>query len=299
MIQKLRNKFVSFFNSHTERMIASCLFDHRKVEMQKYALHSKESGISDNAYFDNQQVIVSLTTFDKRLFEVYLTIESIMQQTLKPNRIVLWLAEDLINKEIPQILKRQEKRGLEIRYCNDIKSYKKLIPSLREFPNDYIITIDDDVIYEFDMIENLLTSYKVAPGFVYANRVRRMSIKNGKIDCYNTWKILEKGMDDSPLNIPTGVGGVLYPPHCFTEEVFNENVFMDICGQADDIWFKAMCLLKGTQSRLALIHNPVYYENESVQDVALYNTNVGYAHNDKQLNLVFKKYNIYSLLSKI
>ena len=299
MMQKLRNKFVSFFNSHSDRIIASSLFDHRKVEMQKYALHSKESGISDNAYFDNQQVIVSLTTFGKRLYEVYLAIESIMQQTVKPNRIVLWLAEDLIKKEIPQILKRQEKRGLEIRYCKDIKSYKKLIPSLRDFPNDYIITIDDDVIYEYDMIENLLASYKGAPGFVYANRVRRMSMENGVIGNYRTWKILEQMMDDSPLNIPTGVGGVLYPPHCFVEEVFNESVFMDICGQADDIWFKAMCLLKGTQSRLALIHHPVYYENESVQDVALYNTNVGSANNDKQLSLVFKKYNILSLLSKI
>lgn len=296
MILKLRNLFVAFFNSHTNRIINDSLFDRRKVAMQNYALHSNESGISDIAYFENQQVIVSLTTFGKRLYEVYLTIESIMQQTAKPNRIVLWLADDLQEKETPQILKLQARRGLEIKYCKDIKSYKKLIPSLKLYPNDFIITIDDDIIYEYDMIENLLASYKVAPGFVYANRVRRMSMEDGAIGNYRSWTIMDKPMEDSPLNIPTGVGGVLYPPHCFTEEVFNEEVFINICGRADDIWFKAMCMLNGTQSRLALIHTPVYYENESVQDVALYNTNVGNADNDKQLVAVFEKYNIYSLL---
>ena len=101
-------------------------------------------------------------------------------------------------------------------------------------------------------------------------------------------------MEDSVMNIPTGVGGVLYPPHCFTEEVFNENDFMDICGRADDIWFKAMCLYSGIQSRLAQIHEPVYYENESVQDIALYNTNVGNADNDKQIAAVFERYQLYS-----
>lgn len=297
MIGKLRNLFVAFFNSHTERILATFLFDCRKVMMQDKALHSTESGIANESFFENRQVIVSLTTFGKRLYEVYMTIESIMQQTVRPNRIVLWLAEDLKGVEIPTILKRQEKRGLEIRYCKDIKSYKKLIPSLKAYPEDFIITIDDDVIYEFDMIENLLRSYQKAPGYVYANRVRRMTkAAGGKLAPYNNWKILKLPMDDSPLNIPTGVGGVLYPPHCFNEEVFNEAVFMNICGYADDVWFKAMCLINGMQSRLAQIHEPVYYENDSVQDVALYNANVNRQDNDKQIEAVFSKYNLYQQL---
>lgn len=297
MIKKLRNLFVAFFNSHTERILATSLFDRRKVMMQDHALHSKENGVANDIFFENREVIVSLTTFGKRLYEVYLTIESIMQQTVKPNKIVLWLADGLKGKDLPRILKHQEKRGLEVRYCKDIKSYKKLIPSLKAFPDDFIITIDDDVIYEFDMIENLLRSYQKAPGFVYANRIRRMTkTADGKLAPYNSWNIIKQPMEDSPLNIPTGVGGVLYPPHCFQNEVFEEGVFMNICGHADDIWFKSMCLLNGIQSRLAQIHEPVYYENESVQDVALYNTNVNRHDNDEQTLAVFRKYSLLSLL---
>lgn len=293
----IRNKFVAFFNSQTDRIIMTSIFDRRKVQMQAYALHSKERGVRNDIYFHDAQVVVSLTTYGKRLYEVYLTIESIMHQTSKPNRIVLWLEDGLEEKGIPRLLELQTFRGLEIRYCKDIKSYKKLIPSLKAFPNDYIITIDDDVIYECDMIENLLRSYKKEPGYVYANRIRRMAVgSDGKLIKYKDWKVVHETMTDSPLNIPTGVGGVLYPPHCFTEEVLNEQVFMDICGHADDIWFKAMCLLNGVNSRLAMIHEPVYYENESVQDIALYNTNVGNDDNDRQIASVFGKYNIYSYL---
>jgi len=295
MIRRIRNLFVAFFNSHTDKIISASLFDRRKLKMQDYTLHSNERGVCDNYYFDDGQVVVSLTTYGKRLYEVYLTIESIMQQTIKPNRIILWLEDGLKDMEVPNLLERQQVRGLEIRYCKDIKSYKKLIPTLRAFPNDYIITIDDDVIYEFDMVENLLKSYKNTPGFVYANRVKRMEFNSQcQLIPYRQWKLVKHPMEDSVMNIPTGVGGVLYPPHCFTEEVFKEDVFMSICGRADDIWFKAMCLVNGMQSRLAKVHEPVYYENESVQDIALYNTNVGNADNDKQISAVFEKYQLYS-----
>lgn len=288
--------FTAFFNSQTDRLINESLFDRRKLRMQDLALHTKDVGVSNSLYFENQKVVVSLTTFSKRLYEVYVTIESIMQQTVKPNLIILWLADGMRSIELPQILKNQQNRGLEIRFCKDLKSYKKLIPTLKTYPNDIIITVDDDVIYEFDMIENLIRSYKQAPEYVYANRVRRMAIEDGKIRTYSSWKLLDKPMEDSPLNIPTGVGGVLYPPHCFTDEVFNENVFMDMCGRADDIWFKSMCLLNGTQSRLAMTHAPVYYENANVQDIALYNSNVNDNQNDTQLKAVFDHYKLYSKL---
>ena len=297
MIKRIRSLFTVYFNSQTEKIISSTLFDNRKLFLQNKAIHSIEKGLSDISYFDGRQLIVSLTTYSKRLYEVYLTIESIMQQIVRPNKIILWLADDIKDKDIPQILRRQEDRGLEIRYYRDIKSYKKLIPSLKAFPDDFIITVDDDVIYDFDMIDNLIKSYIKSPGFVYGNRVKRMTFNsNNQIECYDKWSLLKETMEDSPFNMPTGVGGVLYPPHCFTPEVFNEEVFMKICGNGDDIWFKAMCLINGIQSRLAIIHEPVYYENQSVQNIALYNTNVGNADNDKQLNAVFERYNIYKYL---
>lgn len=300
MISKIRKLFVSFFNSHTDRIITSSLFDTRRMYMLDKALNTKEIGICNNPLINDRNVVVSLTTFGKRLYEVYLTIESIMQQTVKPNKIVLWLSDDYKEKEIPKTLDLQTKRGLEIRYCKDIKSYKKLIPSLKLFPEDFIITVDDDVIYNFDMIENLLKSYKLAPGYVYANRVKRIAYDGNKnINEYKTWEQEREPMKDSIFNMPTGVGGVLYPPHCFADEVLNEDVFMNICEHGDDIWFKTMCLINNTQTRLSMVHEPVYFENENVQDVALYNSNVTKNENDKQIKSVFYKYDIYSILERL
>lgn len=45
---------------------------------------------------------------------------------------------------------------------------------------------------------------------------------------------------------PLGVGGVIYPPGCFGEDFFEKEIFTAICPNGDDIWLKAMSLLKGT-----------------------------------------------------
>lgn len=93
---------------------------------------------------------ISLTTFGKRIQDVFLAIESIGFQSLKAGRVVLWLAEDEFqDSRLPLSLNRLVERGLTVNYYEDIKQYKKLIPSLKSYPNDIIITIDDDMLYNF------------------------------------------------------------------------------------------------------------------------------------------------------
>src|SRR5690554_7292875 len=80
--------------------------------------------IKRKAYLD-KEVILSLTTYNKRIFDVALTIESLFQQTIKANRIILWLAEDeFMGRDLPVKLTKLIDRGLEIRYCEDLKSYR-------------------------------------------------------------------------------------------------------------------------------------------------------------------------------
>ena len=60
---------------------------HHDAIKQRYELlflQSKEPGITEEKYGVND-LIVSLTSYGQRIHNVYLTIESIMQQTLKPN----------------------------------------------------------------------------------------------------------------------------------------------------------------------------------------------------------------------
>ena len=97
----------------------------------------------------NGKLIVSLTSFPARIELVWMTIASLMNQTMKPKKIILWLSEEQFQTEesIPQTLLALRKRGLEIRFCEDIKPHKKYFHTMQEYPDDIVVTVDDDIFY--------------------------------------------------------------------------------------------------------------------------------------------------------
>lgn len=301
-MRKLIQKIKRFFNIgyYSNVLKEQLIYERRNDWMINQALNYNESGVTNETLCENE-VIVSLTTYGKRLYEVASTIESIMQGSVKPNRIILWLGEDMRNVILPITLQKQQKRGLEIAYCKDIRSYTKLIPTLKKYPEATIITIDDDLIYTYDLVEKLVNMHKNYPKHIIANRIHRIILgKNGRPIQYMKWNWSTDPTDCSPLNFFTGVGGVLYPPHSLDEEVFNERVFTNICKYADDIWFYAMALKKGTQVLKCYTHNEKgddYIINPNVQDIGLLNINTGSTGlNDKQLKAVFERYNLWNKL---
>lgn len=70
-------------------------------------------------------------------------------------------------------------KGVEFMFCEDIRSYTKLIPVMKAYPNDYIITVDDDIIYDKKTIENLLEASSSSPDAVCCLNASRPIIKNG------------------------------------------------------------------------------------------------------------------------
>ena len=285
---------------HVRQQIAQVRYDLRAAQLQEHILYDQTNGTSEQKYFP-YMVIVSLTTFGRRLDSVPITIESLMQQTLKANKIVLWLDERLQGEEIPLSLQNQEKRGLEIRYCKDIRAYKKLVPSLRAYPEDAILTVDDDVIYPYNLIERFVREHRLDPHLILCSKHHRMKVgTDGRLASYKEWEKGSPILDASIMNFPTGVGGVLYPPHSLDPEVLNEKVFMEICSSNDDIWFKAMGMKKGTFSKRISSHSANgidYIEDSEVQDIGLFHRNVVQNYNDEQIKSVFTRYNLYSLLT--
>lgn len=273
-----------------------------KVRQQTLTCH--ESGVSTEKLCDHE-VIVSLTSFGERIHDVHVAIESIMQGSVKPNRIILWLSEEEFrNRPIPTTLKRQQQRGLEIAFCKDIRSYNKLIYTLQQNPEACIVTIDDDALYEFDTLERLIDTHTSYPSAICACRIHRIKTDaNGIPISYLNWDHRITKPDISTLNFLTGIGGVLYPPHCLSEEVFNERVFLKICPYADDVWFYAMALLHGTEiikvpTRIPDGH-PTELPTSRVDALLFSNTNPEDCLNDKQLKAVFEHYNLFSKLQNL
>ena len=271
-------------------------YSERAQQLTNLTLSSRDKGIIEGTK-GGTEIIVSLTTHGRRLYDVYLGIESIMQGSVKPNRIVLWLSKDLQTSPLPQTLLNQIDRGLLIKYTEDIGPYTKLVPALKEYPDSVIVTIDDDILYPFDTLEMLVSAYRKQPKCIVANRVMDIALDNqGHPTSLPTWKELEDKDRVSKLNFFEGVGAVLYPPHCFTTDVLDQSVFTKICPTADDVWFNCMALL----SRTSVVPANHHYSrfplliNESVQDSALWRINSRTTNtlNDNQLRAVMEKYNL-------
>ena len=282
------------------------LSDYWEFQYTHLAQHSSEKGISLVPYVKDKQVIVSLTSHGNRILDSFLAIESIMQGTMKPNRIILWLPED---KEIHscflenQQLENQQRRGLEIRYVKDMGPHTKLIPALKEFPEDIVITIDDDMFYRPDMVEHLLQAYKKDSSSIQAYRVAVITKDNQeKIESYLKWKQYVHPEKTTNRNVIIGCEGCLYPPHSLSEEVSNEDVFRVLCPFADDIWFTAMALMNGT----SICHVESRFGNGCAGGImnlrmqrsglVHLNENPRECRNDFQIRAVFDKYNLYPLI---
>lgn len=198
-------------------------------------------------------MIVSLTSYPAAISFVEPTVRSILAGSALPDKIVLYLtASQFAGKQVPHELRKlsEENPIFEIRfYDKDIRSYTKLIPALKDFPDSVIVTVDDDQIYHRDLLKDLLKAHARYPKAVTAHRVRRIAI--GKP--YSQWKkykwpdFIFKRFHPTFDNLQTGVGGVLYPPHSLKEEMLDEDLFMKMAPTTDDIWFWAAAVANDTK----------------------------------------------------
>ena len=128
---------------------------------RSYCNHLNPSIFGDEKKRRDDSIIVSMTTFPARIGYVHLAIKSLLNQTVSPGKIILWLAKDQFQDvEIPQQLRALCTYGLEIRFCDaDLFAHKKYYYAMRAFPEQIIVTYDDDIIYPEDSLEKLLAMH--------------------------------------------------------------------------------------------------------------------------------------------
>ncbi len=218
------------------RLKHSCKYEYK--EATEYGLTREKR---------NTELIVSLTSYPKRINTVVKTINTLLQQTIKPDKIILWLAEEQFpnkEKDLPEDLLKLEDLGLTIDWCEDIRSYKKLIPTLEKYPNAIIVTADDDIYYENDWLESLYNAYLKNKNHIYVRRAIRVNFKNGRLIRLSDRQVNYKNFfEPSYLNQLVGCGGCLYPPHCFYKDILDKKKFMSVIPTHDDVYFWFMLLL--------------------------------------------------------
>lgn len=241
-----------------------------------------------------KKYIVSLTSFPARIDDVWICIETILRQSFKPDKIVLWLAEGQFpDRKLPESLTQLQERGLTIEFCaEDLRAHKKYFYALKQYPDDCIITLDDDLYYDKHLLRNVVNLHLKYPTMVATNRAHKMVFHQGKLKPYRKWRHNVTDLKPSMLLVPTGGAGTLYPPGVLHREVLNKNVFMEKCAFADDLWLKVMSL---KNNRLVITNKKYNRDPISVassQKVKLVTNNVFGGGNDEQLKNILEHYQI-------
>lgn len=300
MLKKLRQE------KRQKRALAEAIDRRVEALTQRFeadALHRTERGVAENT---PRPIVVSLTSFSKRIHDVYLTIESLLQQSHKPDRVVLWLsAEEFSDADIPAILKRQCARGLDIEFVEkDLGPYTKFFYALQKYPEALLLTVDDDILYPQDMVDQLYRAHLKAPNEIHCTRGHRIRLdEKGELLPYKQWWRRNDDRDSSLMIFPTGVGGVLYFPGCFDDSIDDVEAFSRLAPNADDVWLKAMSLKAGTVCTM-LEGRGVWMQRFPViagsQEVSLKRRNKSKrTGNDEQIKAVFEAYGLLPVLREV
>ena len=191
----------------------------------------------------DKKLTVSLTAKFERFNFLHLTLMSIINQSKHPDEIILWI-EYKYKKKIPKKILELKKFGLKILFCKNLKSYNKIIHTLKIRKKNYIITFDDDIIYNKKSIEYLIKKAKKNKTAIIANRIHKIIHNKKKYPApYKNWKWNSTNHKKNKLNFQTGVYGVLYPPNSLHIDTTKEKKFMKLSPYADDIWLYWMIRL--------------------------------------------------------
>ncbi|WP_041496168.1 hypothetical protein [Nonlabens marinus] len=234
--------------------------------------------------------IVSLTSIPSRLKTIHITLKSVMMQDCKPKKIVLWLHESL-EGQLPPSLLELTKGLLEIKYSVYTFSHRKLIHSIREFPDDMIITVDDDIIYHPSTLSSLYQAAIKNPKKVTSHRGRNISFdKEGKVLPYPEWNYANKQTADKNWFMPIGAFTVAYPPHVLSDQIDDVETFMRITPKNDDPWFKVMALLNGNNSVPSGVDLPEPIPIAGTQKISLKKINVDRDFNRTQMENILNEF---------
>ena len=191
-----------------------------------------------------KKIIISFTSYYKRFGFLTNVVQSIKQQTLLPQKIILVLYESDYYKYNLNLT------GIEIIKVNeDIKPHKKYFYSMMKFRDHAIITLDDDIFYPSNTILSIYKSYIKHPNIISGRRTHLIKFKKDyEIDLYKKWIFEQKKIKKSDYNlfITTGAG-TLYPPDILNIEERYLNIINEVI-TTDDISLKHFEINKGIES---------------------------------------------------
>jgi hypothetical protein len=193
-------------------------------------------------------IYVSLTSIFKNQERLLETLRHLLKQSKQPDKIFVYLSEEsyildegfkernITNLDLSELIANND--VIEVKWVENIGSFRKLIPLLKEQwrNNCFIITVDDDHIYDYHLIQNLVSDYHKHK-CVISYRGFTPKLKHFKDFNY---KKRDKRKIKKLTNFSTNGAGTLWKPSFFHKTkqlVFNKNIYCNFCSKQDDVWF--------------------------------------------------------------
>ena len=264
-------------------------------ELLRFYVKIKKFKYGVNKEYRDKKIIVSLTSFPARFKDIDLCIKSLLLQTVKPDKIIIYLGSDSSAEEIDKYLCKFEKYG--VTFIKDekrnIKSHKKYFYALSDFSNDIVIVVDDDLIYPPNMIQSLIEKHNLYPNCIVGRRVHKMIVENCKIKNYQDWdgeceNIL---IPSHKLFVTTGAG-TLFPPNMIKGDLLNLDFIEKYAFTADDVWINFMSIKNDVKRVWAENKLQMPTTIKQSQKFSLVKLNVEENRNDNYIKNIIQDFNI-------
>ncbi|SIT83312.1 hypothetical protein SAMN05421849_1881 [Pontibaca methylaminivorans] len=259
-------------------------FKHRRrLARARAELHARPDGGA--AHGLPGRLVVSLTSYPARFGTLGLTLACLLRQTVRPDRIILWLADDDLQHLPAEVASLP---GVDVLTCPDFRSYNKIVPTLLLHPDAFVVTADDDVYYPHGWLAGLVAAASAgAP--VACHRAHRVVLRGAGPASYDVWQHNMDRPEHSPMVFPTGVSGVIYAPGIFHSDVVRDDLFTTLAPTSDDIWLYWMYRLNGIDAQ-KIGHRVRILEWQGSQGQSLRDANTQGTGNDRALAAMIAHY---------
>lgn len=242
-----------------------------------------------------RKTIVSLTSYPKRIYSVAPCVESILNQSVPADSVMLWLGEDEFpgkDNDLPYELLELLDQGLEIHwYEKTLFSHDKYFWVMQQYPDCNVVTTDDDLYYQPNFLEKLFEGHKAFPDSIIANRTHKPLAEANELKPYAEWVLEQKEFINTPTMglLATGVGGIFYPAGIFDKSLFDRERILEYCPTTDDLWLY-IHEIKNDISIVSTIGGFTHNYVSGTQEEGLFNENLKSGGNDASFGTLFSLY---------
>jgi hypothetical protein len=248
----------------------------------------RRNQFSRRSLIGDYPVVVSLTSHGRRVHDVAITIESIGSGQVRPARLVLWLDDERMLGALPDGIRRQQRRGLEVRLTENYGPHTKYFPYVQSLAKHELplVTADDDIVYPRKWLRGLAQAYEARPDAVSCYRANVVRLDGDTLAPYDSWPRCRDTVA-SVGRFATGVSGVIYPPAMLEELAERGDTFRTTVPRADDVWLHWVALQARRPVRQITSRPRHFPAIPGSQTEGLVHHNVHLGGNDEQIRALY------------